>query len=213
MHPYMKNDDDFIPTRQSLLSRLRNWSDQDSWKEFFDTYWRLIYSAAIKAGLTDAEAQDAVQETVVSVMKAMPSFAYDAKKGSFKNWLLGLTKWRITDQFRKRQRDIDHQWCDTSAPTETDTVERLPDLQGLQLEAMWDEEWEKNLVDAAVERVKRKVDPKQYQIFDLYVLKEWSVSKVAQTLKVNRGMVYLTKHRVGKLIKKEIGYLQSKITT
>jgi hypothetical protein len=31
-----------IPTRYSLLSRLQNWDDQDSWKDFFDTYWRLI---------------------------------------------------------------------------------------------------------------------------------------------------------------------------
>ena len=48
--------DDPIPTRYTLLSRLQNWDDQDSWKDFFDTYWRLIYSVAIKSGLTPTEA-------------------------------------------------------------------------------------------------------------------------------------------------------------
>ena len=48
--------EDSIPTRYSLLSRLQDREDQDSWKDFFDTYWRLIYSFAIKSGLTDAEA-------------------------------------------------------------------------------------------------------------------------------------------------------------
>ena len=43
-------------TRKSLISRLRNWEDRDSWQEFFDRYWRLIYSVAIKAGLTPTEA-------------------------------------------------------------------------------------------------------------------------------------------------------------
>src|SRR5271154_4154606 len=156
----MNDCSEFIPTRQSLLSRLKDWNDQESWRAFFDAYWRLIYNAAIKAGLTDAEAQDAVQETLISVMKSMPDFHYDAKKGSFKGWLLSLTKWRISDQFRKRQRGIAHQRCDTSALEETATVERLPGPAEPELEAVWDEEWERNLIEAAVERVKKKVDPK-----------------------------------------------------
>ena len=40
------------------LARLQDLTDQESWKDFFDTYWRLIYSVAIKSGLSDAEAQD-----------------------------------------------------------------------------------------------------------------------------------------------------------
>ncbi len=34
--------EEFIPTRYSLLSRLQNWDDQESWKDFFDTFWLLI---------------------------------------------------------------------------------------------------------------------------------------------------------------------------
>src|SRR6266853_3603253 len=100
MHP-----DELIPTRQSLLSRLKDWNDQDSWKEFFDTYWKLVYGVAIKAGLTDAEAQDVVQETVLSVAKRMPDFQYDPAVGSFKNWLLVITRRRINDHFRKVYRE------------------------------------------------------------------------------------------------------------
>ena len=59
--------DEFLPTRKSLLTRLKNWDDQDGWREFFDTYWKLIYSVGRKAGFTDAEAQDLVQ--VVAVFK------------------------------------------------------------------------------------------------------------------------------------------------
>src|SRR5712664_378271 len=93
---------ELIPTRRSLLSRLRDWNDQESWRVFFDTYWRLIYVTARKAGLSDAEAQDIVQETVIEVMKKMPDFRYDAKKGSFKGWLLQITKWRVIDYMRRR---------------------------------------------------------------------------------------------------------------
>lgn len=201
------NEDNWIPTRQSLLSRLKDWGDNDGWKEFFDTYWRLIYKAAIRAGLTDAEAQDVVQETVISVMKAMPGYEYDRKRG-FARWLLKVTKWRITDQLRKRQKLIDH-YHDVSLP-DSENPEPLADPKEPELDAMWAEEWEQNLIDAAVDRVKRKIDPKQYQIFDLYVLKKWPVSKVSRTMNISPGSVYLIKHRTGKLIKKEVEYLQSK---
>jgi RNA polymerase sigma-70 factor (ECF subfamily) len=201
---------ELIPTRQSLLSRLKDWNDQESWKVFFDTYWRLIYKAAVKSGLTDAEAQDVVQETVISVLKSMPSFEYDAEKGSFKTWLLRLTGWRIIDQLRKRQREIDQRKPATRTSTRTATIERIPDPVGPGLEATWNEEWEQNLMAAAVERVKRKVDPKQYQVFDLCVVREWPAARVARALKVNRGRVYLIKHRINNLIKKEISYLRAK---
>lgn len=36
-------DEDSIPTRKSLLGRLKDWEDQESWHVFFDTYWKLIY--------------------------------------------------------------------------------------------------------------------------------------------------------------------------
>ena len=58
--------DPFIPTRWSLISRLKDWDDRESWKNFFDTYWKLIYGAAIKAGLSDVEAEEVVQETVIT---------------------------------------------------------------------------------------------------------------------------------------------------
>src|SRR5437867_4280160 len=104
MKQTMPNDaTDFLPTRRSLLSRLKNCDDQTGWQEFFDTYWRLIYGVARKAGLTDAEAQDAVQETVIAVSKHIGGFKYEPAKCSFKTWLLLLTRQRIGRQFAKRQ--------------------------------------------------------------------------------------------------------------
>src|ERR1043166_1070615 len=103
----MDSPDELLPTRNSLLTRLKNWDDNDGWKRFFDTYWRLIYGAAIKSGLSDDEAQDVVQETILSVAKKMNEFKYDPALGSFKGWLLTLTRWRITDHIRKRRSHQD----------------------------------------------------------------------------------------------------------
>ena len=72
-------EDDSIATRASLLDRLKDREDQPSWQEFFDCYWELIFRVAKKGGLTDAEAQDVVQETVISVSNKLPGFVYDPK--------------------------------------------------------------------------------------------------------------------------------------
>jgi RNA polymerase sigma-70 factor (ECF subfamily) len=203
-----KADEDLAPTRHSLLLRLRDWNDQESWRSFFESYWKLIYTTALRAGLTEAESQDVVQETVVSVLKSLPR--YDPAKGSFKHWLLRLTEWRITDQLRRRQKCIAEPSRRRDATSSrTATVERLVDPAGLGLDQAWDEEWENNLLEVARERVKSKVDSKHYQVFDLLVFKQWPISRVVQSMRVSRARVYLIKHRVGNLFKKEVSRLRA----
>jgi hypothetical protein len=113
-----------LGTRRSLIERLADWGDQLRWQEFFDTYSKLIYSAACRSGL--------------------------------------------------------------------------------DLDVVWETEWKENLFEAAIARVKKQIEPKQLQIFDCYVRKEWPAQKVAARLGVNIGQVYLARHRVGALLKKEI---------
>ena len=202
----MKNSGS-IPTRRSLVEWLADWGDQRRWQEFFDTYWKLIHSAARKSGLTDAEAQEVVQETVITVAKNIDKLKYDPAIGSFKGWLLQITRWRIADQFRKREPG------NTKRPRSTDdrltaTIERVPDSRIVDLDEVWESSWKENLFEAAVARVKKKIEPKQFQIFDCYVRKEWPAQKVAERLGVNVGQVYLARHRVGALLKKEIKALE-----
>jgi len=59
------------------------------------------------------------------------------------------------------------------------------------------------LLEAVLEKVKCQVDLKQWQIFDLYVLKEWSPRDVANALGVSAARVYLVKHRIAALLKRE----------
>ena len=205
----MHYESELIPTRKTLLGRLRNWNDQTSWQDFFDTYWKLIYKAARESGLSDAEAQDVVQDTVISVMKKMPEFKYNPEIGSFKSWLLKLTHWRIIDQVRKRSPVAARGAKPPTDTRRTGTVERVPDPAGSKLEAMWNEEWEQNLMDAAIQRVKNKAEPKQFQLFDLYVMKKMPVTKITQALQISAARVYLAKHRLLVLIKKEVKQLET----
>jgi RNA polymerase sigma-70 factor (ECF subfamily) len=202
--------EDLIPTRGSLLSRLKDWRDNESWRDFFDTYWRLIYNFSLRSGLSHEEAQEVVQETVVAVAKSIGKFHYDPKVCRFKTWLLGVTRSKIANQLARRARQPAAANLTPDDSGSTPLLQRLPDAQAGQLEQAWDVEWQKNLMEAAIHRVKRRVSIEQYQMFDLFVLKQWPACDVAKTLGVTIGHVYVAKHRVSKLIRKEVEALEAK---
>jgi RNA polymerase sigma-70 factor (ECF subfamily) len=206
----VQNADFFIETRWSLLSRLRNLDDQASWQDFFDTYWRLIYGVARRAGLEDSSAQEVVQETVLTVIRNLAQFKTDPEAGSFKGWLLRIVSWRVADQFRAKQRNearmVASQKEDSTA---TGVLERVADPTVPELERIWDEEWEKHLLEATLERVRQCVSPKQFQMFDLYVLKQWPVREVARALHTTVGHVYVAKHRVAGVMKRTLRELEN----
>jgi len=188
------------PTRRSLISRLRDWEDRESWQDFFDTYSRLIYSVAIKSGLTSVEAEEAVQETVVTVAKKMGDFVYDPQVCSFKGWLMHVTRLRIIDQFQKRKSQFQSLQRNRDSE-DTATVERIPDPNGMALEQIWDEEWEQNLLQAAMDRVKIQIRPDHYQIFYMSAVQQYPPRTVARMLGASVGKVYLVRHRVAKRVK------------
>ena len=191
-----------IPTRASLLSRMKNWDDRDSWQDFYDTYWRLIHGVALKAGLTEDEANEALQETVIAVAEEIRKFKYDPEKGSFKAWLLQQTRWRIVGQFRKRNR---HQRKIAGEQGRTALMEEVADPATEEVsESLWDEEWQQNLFAVALERVKTQVDPRTFQIFQLRVLQDRPAAEVSKILGVSRALVYVAKNRVSNRIKKEM---------
>jgi len=146
---------------------------------------------------------------VITVAKSIDKLKYDPAIGSFKGWLLQITRWRIADQFRKREPG-DAKHAVLSDGRATATIERVPDSRGIDLDMVWETEWKENLFEAAIARVKKQIEPKQFQIFDCYVRKEWPAQKVAAQLGVNIGQVYLARHRVGALLKKEIKALEKR---
>ena len=207
----VKPSDDSYPTRPSLLERVKDGADRQSWQEFNDFYGRLILGFALKAGLTESEGQEVVQETLIAAARNLPEFRYDPKVCSFKTWLLNLSRWRVQDQLRKRLPAAPANDSRAADADRTATIERVPDPAGVELEQLWDSEWQTALLAAALENVKARVDLKQWQIFDLYALKQWAPREVAQALGVSVGRVYLVKHRVSALLKRERQRLEARI--
>jgi RNA polymerase sigma factor (sigma-70 family) len=195
--------DELIPTRASLLGRLKNSKDQASWQEFFDTYWSLIYGSARKAGLSDDDAKDVLEGTINSVAEHMPKFRYDPEIGSFKAWLHQLIRLQIISRTLKRRPS-------SGAPSrEQAAAESHPSAKAL--DQMWETEWKTNLQNASVANVKRRLDPKRYQIYDLLVNKQWAAEKVSALMSLSVDEVTAAKQNITEMIQAEVKRLEEKM--
>lgn len=204
---------DSLPTRTSLLHRLRDLGDSDSWRAFFETYWRLIYNVARKSGLSDDAAQEVVQETVIAVARKMPEFQYDPVNGSFKHWLLLITRRRIQDQLRRLYRSMP--MTKTRAEEAACMVESVPSADpapDAAFDAAWEQEWRENLFQAALARVRQRANPKHYQAFDGCVLQELPVREVGRMLGLNAAQVYLAKHRISAAVKRAAAEIEIELS-
>ena len=204
------NYDDYLPTRHSLINRLKDWGDQDSWVDFFDTYWRYIYGLARKAGLSDDEAQDVVQETVIGIAKKIKDFQCSPNH-SFKAYLTNATKYRIGDRFRKRKKGATSSASNSEETDGTAHIERIPDPRSLEIDREWEMEWEQNLLEVALEKVRQRVDNQSFQLFHQHVVKQWPAKKVAESSGAKLAEVYFAKYKVSRLLKREIQRLQKEL--
>lgn len=204
----MKLEAPLLETRSSLIQRLKATINGESWEEFFHTYWELIYNVARRAGLSEADAQDIVQETILKVHNSLDRFEYNRKRGTFKGWLRTVTRSRLNDFFKKQQR---RPALNQPLEEAADELQNLEDPEGPEIEKIWDEEWNRNLIQAALSRTKKLSSPKQFQIFKCHYIDEWTVRETCRTLGVNAAQVYMAKQRVGKIFREAVETLQEQV--
>ena len=140
-----KRTDEVIPTRSSLLRRLKNPHDHASWQEFYDTYWNFLCGIAIKCGMRPDEAEDVVQQTLIYASQHMKDFKYDPSR-SFKAWLRTNLKWRIADQFHNRLPVSSGSPRSETEINRTATIERIANPDGsYDLDKKWEEVWQEHV--------------------------------------------------------------------
>lgn len=200
---------DFSRTRRSLLTRLKNWEDDTGWREFMDKYGRFIYALARKSGFSQEESEDVVQDTLVTVAKRIPDFRYQGEKGSFKAWLVMIVKSRIIDALRKKYRRIPSGSGSGSPDGSGGLEERIAQQEdAFGHEARWQEEWENYVLETALSRVKGKLPAKHFLAFRMCCQQQKPAGEVARALGLSLPMIYLIRHRAGRLVAAEINRLR-----
>ena len=196
-------------TRPSLLFRLRDWGDNASWDEFYRLYRRFIRGLALRAGLNHAEADDVVQDVLQNVANRIGDYETRENRGAFRRWLMNQTRWRIADKFRQRDRAAVR--ADRSAAEDAedggDPLDRI--AEDSPVDDFYELEWQKHVLDTAMERLARRVPAKHFQAFELYARQGQPVAQIAADLGINRPTVYLIAHRLTKQLKHEVERLRN----
>ena len=188
-------------TSASLLTRLRLApADQTAWAEFVDRYGRKIYGWCRHWGLQEADAQDVTQDVLVRLAAKMRDFDYDPTR-SFRSWLKTLARHALSDFCDARGR--------VGAVGGSQAVELLHSVEARedlvrQLENAFDQE----VLEEAAARVRARVTPKSWRVFELTAYEGRSGAEAAAALGMTVAAVFVAKSRVQKLLQDEVRKLE-----
>jgi RNA polymerase sigma-70 factor (ECF subfamily) len=177
------------PTRPSLLLALRDSANEGAWAEFVHLYTPLVFGHCVRRGLQEADAADVAQEVMKAVAQAIQRFEYDRDRGSFRAWLLTVTRSKLNNFFARQPRvpvgtgDTEvHRWLnERPSPAE---------------EGEWETEYRQRLFDWAAERVRTEFQDSTWQAFWRTSVEHEPVSDVAARLGLSTGAVYIARSRV-----------------
>ncbi|MFO1500435.1 MAG: sigma-70 family RNA polymerase sigma factor [Verrucomicrobiota bacterium] len=176
-------------TRPSLLVALRDTANEDQWRQFVEIYTPLIFRHCMKHGLQEADAADVSQEIMKAVAQAMRKFEYDRGKGTFRSWLLTVTRSKLNNFFASRARHPQG----TGETTVHALLECQPDPTDV---SDWEVEFRRRLFEIAAARVRPECQEKTWQAFWRTAINDEPASAVAAALGLSVGAIYIARSRV-----------------
>jgi RNA polymerase sigma-70 factor (ECF subfamily) len=191
-------------TRITLLGRLRrDPGDQAAWAEFVEHYGGKIYAWCRKWNLQEADARDVTQNVLLKLAQKMKDFTYDPSR-SFRAWLKTLTSHALSDFVDGRPRaGLGVGSGDSSVVRMLHSVEARADLMQ-QLE----QEFDRELLEEAMVRVRLRVAPQTWEAFRLTALEGLSGAEAAGRIPMQVAQVFVAKRRVQKMLQEEVSRLE-----
>ncbi|MDB5309216.1 MAG: rpoE 1 [Gemmataceae bacterium] len=180
-------------TSSSLLSRLRDPNDQESWAEFVALYEPLLVRYVRKKGLGEHDAQDVVQGIFVALLRKLPMFQLDRDRGQFRTWLWQVTHNAVVDWARSRKR----------AQKAEGRVRETWQETGTQPDQDWDAEVRKRVLEFALQKVRGQTNPPTWVCFEEHLLKGRPGAEVGAELGVPANTVYVYALRVMKKVREQ----------
>ena len=176
-------------TRPSLLLRIRDFRDEDAWNQFIELYAPLIYGYLRTRNIQDADAGDLTQDVLSSVTSTANDFTYDPQRGSFRGWLLTVTRNKMLNFVSRKKAQTGSGDSGVQRAIEEMTAEEDDRSQ-------WDLEYERRLFEWAAEKARSEFQDSTWQAFWLTAVDNQSASAVAEKLDLSVGAVYVAKSRV-----------------
>jgi len=177
-------------TRATLLERLRDGTDPLGWEEFFERYGRLIYAAARARACSEPTAEEIVQDVMLALFEGRDAFRYDPARGRFRDWLCGMVRNKVAELRRRPSERVRARGGDSDVGLlDVEADDDAPD-------EAWQAVFEASLLAVLLDVVRREVNPRTYQAFELFTLREMPGSEVARITGLSRNAVYQARRKV-----------------
>ena len=198
---FMQGD---LPTRPSLLVRIRDLKDADAWQQFVALYEPVIHRFLRRRGLRDADAADLAQETLAQIAKVIERFEYDPKRGRFRGWLLTIARRQLA-QFHERG-------ARPGAPRgtgQTDVIDMLASIPDDDEARQWERDCEQQALDWGMRHVEREFQPTTWRAFFATAVEQKPPQTVADELGMSANAVYTAKSRVTARLRQVMAELEA----
>jgi RNA polymerase sigma-70 factor (ECF subfamily) len=181
-------------TTSTILSRLRA-NDEPAWSSFVQRFRRPVVRFCQRSGLSDHDAEDAAQETLIAFATSYRDGKYSRERGRLSSWLFGIAYHQV---LRARQQQARIAKASGQVVTSEFWAE-LPDEAAAA--ENWDLQWEQALLKECIDRVQSEFEPTTVSAFQLTVQHQQAPAIAAKELGVPVKTIYNAKHRVLKRIR------------
>jgi RNA polymerase sigma-70 factor (ECF subfamily) len=174
-------------TRATLLGRLRqDPGDQAAWAEFVGHYGRKVYAWCRAWSLQEADARDVTQTVLLKLAATMRDFRYDPER-SFRSWLRTVAQRAWYDFLAARERP-------GRGSGDSVVLDRLASVEARDdLLRQLDEEFDREVLEAAVGRVRLRVAPQTWEAFRLTAQDGLSGAEAAERIGMQVAQVYVAR--------------------
>jgi RNA polymerase sigma-70 factor (ECF subfamily) len=192
-------------TSLTLMERLRrDPADPRAWEEFVRRYRPMIRAWCLRWGMQDSDADDMTQDVLVKLLGAFRRFQYDPSR-SFRAWLKTVARHALSDFLADRRDEP------KSLPGPVGAIAASGDARA-DLERQLEEAFRRELLELAMRRVEGRVKPKTWEAFRLTAIDGLPGAEAARRLQVPVATVFVSRHRVQKMIQEEIRVLRPEET-
>jgi len=173
-----------METSSSLLIKVRDQGDAESWRKFVKIYEPLIIGYCRKQGFGEHDARDVAQDVFGRLLKALPKFELDRSRGRFRTWLWQVTYSAMTDPARgkRRRAAAEHAWGEQQVG---------PDDQ-----AIWRKLFQRRVLDCALQKVRAKTTDRAWDCFERHLILGKPAAEVSAELGTTEGAVFTASSRV-----------------
>lgn len=184
-------------TDPRLIEAVKDWRDDANWREFYERYASAIRRHACGSGLSEAEAEDVLQETMLKVARYLPSFKYDRTICKFRTWLNQIINQRIFEALHRRRRGVFPEAALDEIRASLHTTE------GATSDPVVQAEIDHRLLEVCLSRVRARVKPRHWQLFEAHALHGLSAEETARRHDTTAANVWVVRHRVLKALRVE----------